>query len=123
MQRDTEDSEVALTKIEEYDTRIHKCGARNSYSKTDNDVTFMHMKDDHMMNGQLKPAFNVMHAPNSGFIVSVGIFPNPTDVFTLKPFVERMEEILNLRFDRIVADVGYESEENLTYLKSKGIEA
>ena len=29
---------------------------RNSYSKTDIEVTFMRMKDDHMMNGQLKPA-------------------------------------------------------------------
>lgn len=74
MQRDTEDLEVALTKIEEYDTRIHKCGARNSYSKTDNDATFMHMKDDHMMNGQLKPAFNVMHALDSVFIVLVEYF-------------------------------------------------
>lgn len=33
-----------------------------------------------------------------------------------------MEKILNLRFDIIVADAGCESEENLTYLKSKGIE-
>ena len=29
-------------------------GDRNSYSKTDPDATFMRMKDDHMMNGQLK---------------------------------------------------------------------
>ena len=96
---------------------------RNSYSKTDNDATFMHMKDDHMMNGQLKPVFNVQHAVNSGFIVSVGIFPNPTDVLTLKSFVENMESNLNMKFERIVADAGYESEENLTYLKEKGIAA
>ena len=30
--------------------------SRNSYSKTDSDATFMRMKDDHMKNGQLKPA-------------------------------------------------------------------
>ena len=87
LQRDIEDLEAALEKIREYELKIHKCGMRNSYSKTDNDATFMHMKDDHMMNGQLKPAFNVQHAVNSGFIVSVGIFPDPTDVLTLKPFV------------------------------------
>lgn len=28
---------------------------RNSYSKTDHDATFMHMKEDYMRNGQLKP--------------------------------------------------------------------
>ena len=32
---------------------------RNSYSKTDTDATFMRMKEDHMGNGQLKPAYNV----------------------------------------------------------------
>ncbi|MBM6855998.1 IS1182 family transposase, partial [Mediterraneibacter glycyrrhizinilyticus] len=31
---------------------------RNSYSKTDLEATFMRMKEDHMMNGQLKPAYN-----------------------------------------------------------------
>ena len=29
-------------------------GKRNSYSKTDPDATFMHMKEDPMGNGQLK---------------------------------------------------------------------
>ena len=123
LQRDIEDLEAALEKIREYELKIHKCGMRNSYSKTDNDATFMHMKDDHMMNGQLKPAFNVQHAVDSGFIVSVGIFPDPTDVLTLKPFVENMESNLNMKFERIVADAGYESEENLTCLKEKGIAA
>lgn len=123
LQRDIEDLETALEKIKEYEEKLYKCGLRNSYSKTDIDATFMHMKDDHMMNGQLKPAFNVQHAVNSGFIVATSIFPNPTDVLTLKPFVERMEENLKLKFDRIVADAGYESEENLAYLKEKGIAA
>ena len=33
---------------------------RNSYSKTDHDATFMRMKEDHMRNGQLKPAYNML---------------------------------------------------------------
>ena len=32
---------------------------RNSFSKTDTDATFMRMKEDHMLNGQLKPAYNL----------------------------------------------------------------
>lgn len=35
---------------------------RNSYSKTDVEATFMRMKEDHMRNGQLKPAYNVQIA-------------------------------------------------------------
>ena len=120
LQKDIEDLENALKKLKEYETRLHKCGTRNSYSKTDHDATFMHIKDDHMMNGQLKPAYNVQHAVNSGFIVAAGIFPNPTDVLPLKPFVEQMENDLNMRFERIVADAGYESEENYLFLEKNG---
>ena len=83
----------------------------------------MHMKDDHMRNGQLKPAYNIQHAVNSGFIVAAGIFPNPTDVLTLKPFTEQLEKSLGFQFERIVADAGYESEENLVYLRDKQIKA
>lgn len=123
LQKDIEDLESALTKIKEYDGKLHRCGSRNSYSKTDPDATFMHMKDDHMLNGQLKPAYNIQHAVNSGFIVAAGVFPNPTDVLTLKPFLEQMEDSLKFPFERIVADAGYESEENLVFLRDKGIEA
>ena len=123
LQKDIEDLKEALDKLKEYELKLHKCGERNSYSKTDNDATFMHMKDGHMMNGQLKPAYNLQHAVNSGFIIALGMFPNPTDVLTLKPFVEQMEADLSLRFSRLVADAGYESEENLKYLEEKRIMA
>ncbi len=34
-----------------YNNHLFKMGKRNSYSKTDNDVTFMRMKEDHIKNG------------------------------------------------------------------------
>ena len=115
--------EAALEKLKEYEKKLHICADRGSYAKTDPDATFMHMKDDHMLNGQLKPAYNLQHAVNSGFIVAAGIFPNPTDVMTLKPFLNQMEDDLSFAFERIVCDAGYESEENLSFLRAKGIEA
>ena len=123
LQKDIEDLESVLTKLKEYETKLYKCGKRNSYSKTDPDATFMHMKDDHMMNGQLKPAYNIQHAVNSGFIVAAGVFPNPTDVMTLKPFIEQMDNSLGFRFEKVVSDAGYESEENLVFLNDKKIAA
>ena len=42
----------------------------------------MHMKDDHMRNGQLKPGYNVQFAVNSGFITGIGVFSNRTDFNT-----------------------------------------
>ena len=47
----------------------------------------MHMKDDHMRNGQLKPGYNVQFAVNSGFITGIGVFSNRTDFGTLIPFL------------------------------------
>ena len=123
LQWDIEALEAALEERREYEKKLHICADRGSYAKTDPDATFMHMKDDHMLNGQLKPAYNLQHAVNSGFIVAAGIFPNPTDVMTLKPFLNQMEDDLSFAFERIVCDAGYESEENLSFLRAKGIEA
>ena len=48
-----------LPKLQEYEEKLAVLGERNSYSKTDTDATFMRMKEDHLKNGQLKPAYNV----------------------------------------------------------------
>lgn len=44
--------------LERYERQEKQMGKRNSISKTDPDATFMRMKEDHMLNGQLKPAYN-----------------------------------------------------------------
>ena len=64
---------------------------RNSYSKTDTDATFMRMKEDHMRNGQLKPAYNVQIAVNSEYITGIDVFSNRTDVGTFIPFMHKLE--------------------------------
>ncbi len=46
---------------------------RSSYSKTDPNATFMRMKEDHMKNGQLKPAYNVQISTNNQFIASYSV--------------------------------------------------
>lgn len=57
LQRLSEWVDQCLAKLKQYTNDIHICGNRNSYSKTDHDATFMHMKEDHMRNGQLKPGY------------------------------------------------------------------
>jgi transposase len=49
--------EEQLPRLEKYEQQSETLGNRNSYSKTDEDATFMRLKDDHMQNGQLKPAY------------------------------------------------------------------
>lgn len=57
-----------------YDLHHSRFGSRNSYSKTDVDATFMHMKDDYMRNAQLKPGYNVQIGVDSEYIVATDIF-------------------------------------------------
>lgn len=93
---------------------------RNSYSKTDSDATFMRLKEDHMRNGQLKPAYNVQIAVNSEYITGVGVFSDRNDVKTLQPFLHSVERYHQCRYEQVVVDAGYESLENYLYLESTG---
>ena len=122
LQRDIELLGGYLEKIEAYRTKLGKFGNRKSYSKTDVDATFMHMKDDYMRNGQLKPGYNIQIGVESEYIVGVGSFSNRTDVNTLIPFLDRIHRHTNRKFERIIADSGYESSENYLYLEENGQE-
>lgn len=100
-----------------YDLHNSRFGTRNSYSKTDPDATFLHMKDDHMRNAQLKPGYNVQIGVDSEFIIGVGIFQDRNDYGTLIPFLKEVEESSGYRYPSITADAGYEREENYVYLE------
>ena len=93
---------------------------RKSFSKTDREATFMRMKEDHMKNGQLKAGYNVQIGVENEYIIGVSLFPNPTDVNTLIPFLERFRKQTGRIVKNVIADAGYESEENYRYLKEKG---
>ena len=96
---------------------------RNSYSKTDLEATFMRMKEDHMLNGQLKPAYNVQIAVENYFIVHGYISNDRTDYNTLIPVLEKHQQAFGSILEEVTADSGYCSEKNLLYLKEKGIES
>lgn len=100
-----------------YDWHTASFQGRNSYCKTDPDATFMHMKDDHMRNAQLKPGYNVQIGVDSEYIAAVDIFQDRNDVWTLVPFLKTMEEKLGYRYPSVTADSGYESEEGYSFLR------
>ena len=107
-------------KRHKYLESLEIAGKRKSYSKTDTDETFMRMKEDYMNNGQLKPGYNVQIAVESEYIVGVGLFHNPTDTTTLIPFMERIQSNSKRQIRNLIADAGYASEENFTYLEQHG---
>jgi transposase len=115
--------EKHLPKLQEYEDHLKTLGKRNSYSKTDKSATFMRMKDDHMKNGQLKPAYNVQVGTENQFFTHFDFFHNPTDFLTFIPFNNGFKERYNKMPKKEVADAGYGSEENYEFMKNNGIEA
>jgi len=112
-----------LPKLEEYEEKLSDIGDhRNSMSKTDKDATFMRMKEDHMKNGQLKPAYNVQISTENQIITHFGIYQNPTDTRTFIDYLKGFTKRYNKQSAEIVADAGYGSEENYQYLEGENIE-
>lgn len=113
-----------LAKLKEQEDWFLKIGkGRNSLSKTDIDATFMRMKDDHMKNGQLKPAYNVQNAVDSGYVVGVTISSDRADYYTCKPTMELLNARLDWKYENYVADSGYDCNENFRYLNDSGVTA
>ena len=94
---------------------------RSSYSKTDLEATFMRMKEDHMMNGQLKPGYNVQIAVENYFIIHGYVSNDRTDYNTLIPVLEKHKTAFGDILEEVTADSGCCSERNLLYLKEHGI--
>ena len=109
--------------LERYKKQQEILGSRNSYSKTDPDASFMRMKEDHMLNGQLKAAYNLQLSTENQFIVNYTLHSNPGDTKTLIAHIENFENLYNKRPKEIVTDAGYGSEENYILLQKKKIKA
>lgn len=95
---------------------------RNSYSKTDKDASFMRMKEDHMLNGQLKPGYNFQISTNNQYIVNYSLHQTTADTTTLQEHTELYKKQYHAAPEIITADAGYGSEENYQYLSDNNIE-
>ena len=117
------DSFTAYTaKMYEYEEHLRIIGSeRSSYAKTDHDATYMHMKEDHMRNSQLKAGYNVQIGVSNEYIMVCELFQYGADQKTFKPLLEKY----NILYDKYplypVADAGYGSFDNYKYCESKGM--
>ncbi len=116
-QRDHEKAFELLQRENRYEYYLKKLQNRNSLSKTDNDATFMRLKDDYMRNGQLKPAYNVQAAVENEYIIETYISSDRNDASTLKPMLKKINKSYGVKHRNIITDAGYESEENYVYLQ------
>lgn len=109
--------------IAKYNEQEKILDGRNSYSKTDEDATFMRMKEDHMLNGQLKPGYNIQISTEDQFVLNYTIHPNPIDTLTLPTHIEDFELQLQRLPQTLTADAGYGSEQDYQLLEDKEVEA
>lgn len=117
LQRDMEQLGGMLSRMGKYEKYQETFDGRNSFSKTDPDATFMHLKEDHMRNAQLKPGYNVQLAVEGEYIVGLDVSSERSDQLTMIPLLERMEERLGSKYQDVTLDAGYESEENYTWFE------
>ncbi|MGL5683658.1 MAG: IS1182 family transposase, partial [Marinifilaceae bacterium] len=110
-----------IPKLQHYRDQLSKMETRNSYSKTDEEATFMRMKEDAMLNGQLKPGYNIQISTENQFITHYAIYQRPTDSMTLIPFLKDFQERYNRQSGIIVADSRYGSEQNYEWMFNAGI--
>ena len=108
-----------LPRMVKYEKQEEILNERKSFSKTDNDATFMRMKEDHMKNGQLKPGYNVQMGTENQFVTGYSIHQTTADTVCAKEHLEN----LNFKPKEVIADAGYGSEENYEYFEKNGIEA
>jgi len=123
LQKAIESLDEYIGRLKKYNQYLYIAGSRNSFSKTDHDATFMRMKEDAMKNGQLKPAYNIQFGVDAEYVVWVTEGAQPTDTTTLIPFLKDFAKYVPQKYKNIVADAGYESEENYLYLENHGYNA
>lgn len=121
LQRDIELLQRLLEKQRKYAKYQETFKGRNSFSKTDPDATFMHMKEDHMRNAQLKPGYNVQFGVEGEYITGVSVSSERSDQLTLIPFMENLRDH-GITYTDVTADAGYESEENYSYFEESETE-
>ena len=111
-----------IPRMEKYEAYEKVFEGRNSFSKTDPDATFMRMKEDYMRNGQLKPGYNIQLGTQNQFIMGYSIHRRAGDTSCLKDHLEKCKTWLKKYPKKIIADAGYGSEENYTYMTQNGME-
>jgi len=112
-----------LPRKKKYEEQEKKLGDRNSYSRTDEDATFMRMKGEGRGKVWPKPGYNVQIGTENQFVVGFSVHQRAGDTSCLVPHLEQVKEQLGRLPENVIADGGYGSEENYAYLEKAEVGA
>ena len=111
-----------LDRLKKYAKHIKICGdIRNSYSKSDNDATFMRNKRDYMGNDQLLPCYNVQVGTCDEYIAVMDVQQFTSDMDCFIPLMEKFHKTYGFYPQYPVADAGYGSYNNYLFCQQKGM--
>jgi len=106
-----------LPKIIRYEEQEKKLNGRNSYSKTDEEATFLRMK-----NKELLPAYTVMIGTEGQYIINASIHQKASETDHFIDHMEKFRQAMG-RYPLLVSsDSAYGSQENYNYLERAKIE-
>jgi transposase len=111
-----------LPRQKKYEEQEKKLGDRNSYSRTDEDATFLRMKGEGRGKVWPKPGYNIQIGTEGQFVVGFSVHQRPGDFYCLIPHLERVKGWLGRLPENVIADGGYGSEENYNYLAKAEVE-
>lgn len=118
IQRIYEEIRKAGCDLLRYDMHMEIAEGRNSFSKTDIDATFMHMKYDYYNHTNVfKPGYNVQFGISDGYILNVYTNSDGNDVHSYIPFMEKYYRMYGRYPKYTPADAGYGSYDNYYYCR------
>lgn len=122
LQRFQEAFKEDAMKLWKYSIYYELAEGRNSFSKTDPDATFMHMKYDYYNNTNVfKPGYNVQVGSSDGYIRHVYISGDGADINTYIPFMKGYYKAYGEYPKKTPADAGYGSYDNYSFCKEHNI--
>lgn len=106
-----------LVRLEKYEEQEKILDGRNNYSKTDEDASFMRMKEDQSSEKPApKPGYNVQIGTEDQFITGFSVHNCAGDTTCLIPHLEKLQSLTGRLPQNVIADAGYGSEENYAWL-------
>jgi len=108
-----------LPKLEKYEEQVATCGdKRTSYSKTDPDATFIHMKDDRLL-----PGYTVMISTSEQFVTDYHLYNNPAESQEFPTLMKSYHDKYQQYPTMVVGDAAYGTARNLHYANDNNIQS
>lgn len=123
LQKEREYFRDSAIRMWKYQLHLDIAGNRNSFSKTDPDATFMHMKYDYYNHTNVfKPGYNVQMGISDGYIRAVYVSADPNDMKAYIPFMDKYHRMYDEYPEKTPADAGYGSYDNYYYCRQNHIQ-